>query len=97
MLQRAMIIGFKHKGLQTFYSTGKAKGIRPDQARRIASVLAILDEAEGLEDLSRPSLRLHELTGDRKGIWSVSVNGPWRITFTHEDGKFDILNLEQYH
>lgn len=97
MLQLDMIIGFRHKGLKAFYETGKTKGIRPDQARRIATILAILDEAEGLEDLSRPSLRLHELTGDRKGIWSVSVNGPWRMTFTHEDGKFDILNLEQYH
>lgn len=92
-----MIIGFKHKGLKAFYETGKHKGIRPDLARRVATILAILDEAEGLEDLSRPSLRLHELTGDRKGTWSVSVNGPWRITFTHEGGKFDVLNLEQYH
>jgi proteic killer suppression protein len=50
-----------------------------------------------LEDLSRPSLRLHELAGTRKGIWAVSVNGPWRITFAHENGTFSILDLEQYH
>lgn len=97
MLHLFMIVGFKHKGLKAFYETGKAKGIRPDQARRIGTILAIMDEADQIEALDRPAMRLHPLTGDRKGIWSVSVNGPWRITFTFENGAFDLLNLEQYH
>lgn len=97
MLHQNMIIGFKHKGLRDVYERGSTKGIRADQRRRIAIILADLDAAKSLEDLNRPSLRLHELKGDRKGTWAVSVNGPWRITFTHEDGKFDVLDLEQYH
>lgn len=71
-----MIAGFKHKGLQAFYETGKTKGIRHDQSRRIAIILSILDEADSLDDLNSPSLRLHELSGARKGTWAVSVNGP---------------------
>lgn len=92
-----MIIGFKHKGLRDFYERGSTKGIRADQSRRIAIILAGLDAAKSLDDLNRPSLRLHELKGERKGTWSVSVSGAWRITFTHEDGNFDVLDLEQYH
>jgi toxin HigB-1 len=92
-----MISSFKHKGLKAFYETGKTKGIRPDQSRRIAIILAILDEADSLEDLNRPSLRLHELSGERKGTWAMKVNGPWRITFTYENGTFNVLDLEQYH
>lgn len=92
-----MITSFKHKGLRSFYETGKTKGVRPDLSRRIAIILAILDEADSLDDLNRPSLRLHELSGTRKGTWAVNVNGPWRITFTHENGKFSVLDLEQYH
>lgn len=93
-----MIIGFKHKGLRNFYESGSTKGIRTDQARRIGIILADLDDAQSLDDLTRPSLRLHELKGERKGTWSVSVNGPWRITFTNlGGGKFDVLDLEQYH
>ena len=92
-----MIIGFKHKGLRDYYERGSTKGIRADQSRRISIILADLDAATSLDDLSRPSLRLHELKGERKGTWSVSVNGAWRITFTHDDGKFDVLDLEQYH
>jgi proteic killer suppression protein len=92
-----MILGFKHKALKAYYETGKTKGIRPDQARRIAVILSMLDEAESLDDLTRPSLRLHELSGDRKGTWAMNVNGPWRITFTYDNGDFNDLNLEQYH
>lgn len=97
MLLSGMIVGFKHKGLKAFYETGKTRGIRADQARRIGIILAAIDEATSLDDLTRPSWRLHELIGDRKGIWSMTVNGPWRITFSYENGDFDILNLEQYH
>ena len=92
-----MIIGFKHKGLRDYYERGSTKGIRADQSCRISIILADLDAATSLDDLSRPSLRLHELKGERKGTWSVSVTGAWRITFTHDDGKFDVLDLEQYH
>jgi proteic killer suppression protein len=28
-----------------------------------------------------PGLRLHELKGSRKNIWTVSVSGSWRVTF----------------
>ena len=92
-----MIIGFRHKGLRDLFETGSSKGVRSDLVRRVSIVLASLDEATSLDDLSRPSLRLHELKGGRKGTWSVSVNGPWRITFTYHDGKFDVVDLEQYH
>jgi proteic killer suppression protein len=92
-----MIASFRHKGLQAFYETGSTKGIRQDQARRIQNVLTLLDVAQGLDDLASPSLRLHELKGERKGTWAVSVNGPWRITFTHQNGTFSVLDLEQYH
>ena len=30
--------------------------------------------------------RLHPLTGDRRGQWSVRVSGNWRIVFRFEDG-----------
>ena len=92
-----MIVGFKHRGLKTFFETGNTRGIRGDHARRIGVILEILDTADRLENLRRPSLRLHQLIGDRHGTWSVSVNAQWRITFTYEDGEFDDLDLEQYH
>ncbi len=44
-----------------------------------------------------PGYDLHQLKGDRKDIWSISVSGNWRITFRFIDGDAEILNLEDYH
>jgi len=44
-----------------------------------------------------PTLHLHQLKGDRKGIWAVTVQSNWRITFRFEDGDAEIVNYEDYH
>jgi proteic killer suppression protein len=44
-----------------------------------------------------PGWRIHQLTGDRAGTWSISVSGNWRITFRIEDGEISNLDLEDYH
>ncbi len=44
-----------------------------------------------------PGLRLHELTGDRKDVWSVVVNGNWRVTFRFIGKEPELLNYEDYH
>ena len=43
------------------------------------------------------SLKIHGLSGKRRGIWAMSVNGPWRLTFRFKNGDVFDLNLEQYH
>jgi len=42
-------------------------------------------------------LRFHELSGKRKGIYSITINGNWRITFRFEAGDAYIVNYEDYH
>ncbi len=37
--------------------------------------LAALDTATVIEDMNIPGYRLHPLKGDRKGLWSITVNG----------------------
>jgi proteic killer suppression protein len=59
--------------------------------------LAALDTAQSLDDMDIPGYRLHSLTGDRKGIWSITVNGNWRITFKFSDRNVHIANYEDYH
>jgi toxin HigB-1 len=44
-----------------------------------------------------PGLRLHALKGRRRGTWSVSVSGNWRVTFRF-DGKDAVgVDYEDYH
>jgi proteic killer suppression protein len=44
-----------------------------------------------------PGFQLHELRGDRKGQWAISVNGNWRVTFEFRDGNAFVLDYEDYH
>jgi len=49
------------------------------------------------EDMNVIGFRFHGLKGTKKGIYSVSVSGNWRITFKFDvNGPFDI-DLEDYH
>ncbi len=41
--------------------------------------------------------RIHQLTGNRAGTWSISASGNWRITFRIDNGEIVDLNLEDYH
>jgi len=92
-----MIQSFKHKGLKKFYETGNTKGIQSSHARKLRMQLAALDTAQSIEDMDIPGYRLHQLKGSRKGFWSITVNGNWRLTFKFLDGNVHILNYEDYH
>ena len=59
--------------------------------------LAALDTAEFIEDVDLPGYKLHQLKGNRKEIWSISVSGNWRVTFEFENGHAYIVNYEDYH
>lgn len=61
-------------------------------------LLAALDAATSLNDLSPlKSVGLHKLTGDRKGQWAMTVNGPWRICFTFRRGDAYDVEIVDYH
>ena len=47
-----MIKSFKHKGLETFFYTGKKKGIRPEHAIRLERILDRLNAADEAKDMN---------------------------------------------
>lgn len=92
-----MIIGFKHRGLKRFFEKHDPRSIAPIYRQKVADILTALDSAERIEDLNLATFRLHPLTGDRRGSWSITVRANWRITFTFDNGKADNVNFEDYH
>lgn len=92
-----MIRNFKHKGLAKFFATGSTTGIQAAHAKRLRLILGRLNVASLVKDMDLPGLRLHELTGSRKGTWSVTVSGNWRVTFRFEGGDAEVVNYEDYH
>lgn len=92
-----MIVSFKHKGLERFFRRGSKAGIQARHEVRIRLILAQLSQAKAIEDMNIQSLSLHELKGDRRGVWSVTVQANWRITFRFIDGDAEVVNYEDYH
>jgi proteic killer suppression protein len=92
-----MIQSFKHKGLGKFFKTGSTAGIQANHAKRLRLILGRLNAAADAKDMDLPGLRLHELSGNRSGIWAVTVSGNWRVTFRFEKGDAEIVNYEDYH
>jgi proteic killer suppression protein len=64
---------------------------------RIRVMLGALDAAERIEDLDRPSFRLHPLRGDLKGFWSLTVRANWRVVFRFENGEAYDVDFIDYH
>ncbi len=76
---------------------GKTSGIQSKHQKRLRMQLFALDTAHTIADMDIPGYRLHSLKGNRKEIWSITVNGNWRLTFAFENGDATIINYEDYH
>lgn len=92
-----MIGSIRHKGLKRLYEEGDARSISANMRQRVVEILSILDAAETIEEANIPGYRLHPLTGDRQGYWSMKITGSWRVTFRFAEGDADDLDLEDYH
>lgn len=97
-LWRMEIESIRHKGLRRFFETGNPKGLVGD-ATRLRKMLAFIDAAQSFDELSvPPNFGLHELAGDRKGSWSMTVTRNWRMTFAlNAEGALVDVDLEDYH
>ena len=89
-----------HRGLRRFIQRDDASGLPPAAVEKIRNMLTFLQEMNDVRELQDiPSWRAHQLSGDRKGTWSVTVTRNWRITFRIEPGEREIvaLDFEDYH
>jgi toxin HigB-1 len=89
-----------HKSLKRLYAEDTAKGVPPDTVDKLRKMLAFLDDMQEPEELrALASWKVHTLTGDRKGTWSLSVTRNRRLTFRIDTAEQEIcdLNLEDYH
>lgn len=89
-----------HRGLRRFIQNNDPSGLAPSVVEKVRNILTFLQEMEDVQELRDvPSWNAHQLTGDRKGSWSLTVTRNWRITFRIEQAGREILGLdyEDYH
>jgi len=92
-----MIKSFRHKGLQKFFEQGSSAGINAAHKTKLRVRLVALDTAQCIDDMDLPGFRLHQLKGNKEGLWAIDVNRNWRITFEFHDGNATIVDYEDYH
>ena len=92
-----VITSFANRATERFASEGKSKFSGLDTAKAMAW-MKILRAARSVGDI--PPLKLvglHALSGDRKGRWAMTINGPWRLVFRSRDGNAEDVEIVDYH
>jgi proteic killer suppression protein len=63
----------------------------------LRSILAFLQDMRGPEELRAfPLWKAHQLSGGRKGTWSVYVTRNWRLTFQVKGDEIIDIDFEDY-
>lgn len=89
-----------HGGLRRFIQRNDPSGLAPAVVEKMRNILTFLQEMEDVQELRDvASWKAHQLTGDRKGSWSLTVTRNWRITFRIDKAEGEIFDLdyEDYH
>ena len=92
-----MIENFHHKGLKRFYEQGETWFLPAEQLDKIKRILSFLDSIQQPEDMNLPGFRFHQMTGNYKGFYSVTVTGNWRIIFRFQEGNVIDITYLDYH
>ena len=92
-----MIKSIADTATRQFVETGKSRFSGLDPSKAMAR-LNVLNAAQSLDDISPlRSIGLHKLTGNRKGQWAMTINGPWRLCFRFENGDAYDVEIVDYH
>ena len=89
-----------HKGLKKLFVQGDPQGVPAKAVPKLNNMLGFLQDMETLDELEAlPMWKVHQMKGDRKDTWSLSVTQNWRLTFRYDPEENEIydLNFEDYH
>lgn len=97
------IRSLKGKVAKDLWETQKSKKLPEELWKRARFLLVLMNASSKLENIkikgSPPDIRLHKLSGDRKGQWSITIHktSGWRIVFGFKQGEFIDVEIIDYH
>nr|WP_277924517.1 type II toxin-antitoxin system RelE/ParE family toxin [Sphingomonas sp. CROZ-RG-20F-R02-07] len=86
--------------MRRFIADEDASGLQPAVVEKVRRMVSFLQDMEREDELRTVlSWKAHQLTGDRKGVWSLFVTKNWRMTFRIDRREIEIIDLdyEDYH
>ncbi|WP_028865293.1 type II toxin-antitoxin system RelE/ParE family toxin [Psychromonas aquimarina] len=89
---------FAHKGLKKFFYQGDESGLNANHIVTIGYILDAVEASHHPKDLKAIYRdKFSEKKGSGKGVYSIEVNGNWRITFQIKDDGAVFLDYCDYH
>ena len=93
-----MIRSFADKETRRVWEGVRSKRLPSEIQETGLRKLRILNRVRSVEELRLPpGNMLEKLHGDRKGQWSIRINGQWRICFNWENGEARNVEIADYH
>ena len=93
-----MIKTFKCKETEKIFHREYSKKLPRDIQRVAFRKLRMIDRSQVLGDLRVPTAnRLEKLSGQRKGQYSIRINGQWRVCFKWVDNNALDVEITDYH
>ena len=92
------IRGIAHGGVRRLFLKDDPTEVPAPAVDKLRKMLGFLQDMDAENELyAIPIWRVHRLTGDRKGTWSLHVTRNWRLTFRIEGNQIVDIDLEDYH
>lgn len=93
-----MIISFQDKETEKIWNQQFSRKFPGDIQRIGLRKLIIISRAKDLNDLKVPTgNRLEQLSGNRQGQYSISINDQFRICFYWKNGTASSVEITDYH
>ena len=93
-----MILNFKNNIAKSVFEGRFVKGFPNTLARAGARKLEQLNVISSVGELRiPPGNQLEALLGDRKGQYSIRINGQWRVCFKFANGHARDVEIVDYH
>lgn len=92
------IKNFKHKGLKNFFYNDDRSKLNANHIEAVGDILDSLEASHHPIDMKAIfGAEFDEKKGSGKGVYSVKVNGQWRITYEIENDGAVIVDYLDYH
>ena len=93
-----MIRSFADNETERVWNEQRSRKLPSDIQNVALRKLQLISAAEWIADLRiPPGNRLEQVKGDRRGQWSIRINGQWRICFKWSDGHAEKVEICDYH
>jgi len=89
------IKSFRSKALKRFWQ-GDVSKVKADHVGKIRDILSVMHASHHPQDLKAVFPSFEEKKGSAAGVYSIQVNGNWRVTFQIESGGVILVDRIRY-